>query len=128
MNTRKPVRAKKASLTSSNKGEPTNKPTTHPTIAQLVRDCQMKPSLNHQYRVDDLVLQNIIVILLRESNGFLSPIDIKNLSVAIGFTTRLLVKFTTFGIWTSRHFLNLASATPTNKPFRKLVLTWLQPQ
>ena len=43
-------------VTSSNKGEPTNKPTTYPTIAQLVRDCQMKPSLNHQYRVDDLVL------------------------------------------------------------------------
>jgi hypothetical protein len=41
----------------------------------------MKPSLNHQYRVDDLILQNVIVILLRESNGFLSPIDIKNLSV-----------------------------------------------
>ena len=68
-------------VTSSNKGEPTNKPTTYPTIAQLVRDCQMKPSLNHQYRVDDLVLQNVIVILLQESNGFLSPIDIKNLSV-----------------------------------------------
>jgi hypothetical protein len=34
-------------VTSSNKGEPTNKPTTYPTIAQLVRDCQMKPSLNH---------------------------------------------------------------------------------
>ena len=68
-------------VTSSNKGEPTNKPITYPTIAQLVRDCQMKPSLNHQYRVDDLVLQNVIVILLRESNGFLSPIDIKNLSV-----------------------------------------------
>jgi len=66
---------------SSNKGEPTNKPTTYPTIAQLVHDCQMKPSLNHQYRVDELVLQNVIVILLQESNGFLSPIDIKNLSV-----------------------------------------------
>jgi len=51
-------------VTSSNKGEPTNKPTTHPTIAQLVRDCRMKPSLNHQYRVDDLVLQNVIVIHL----------------------------------------------------------------
>ena len=68
-------------FTSSNKGEPTNKPTTYPTIAQLVRDCQMKPSLNHQYRVEDLVLQNVIVILLQESDGFLLPIDIKNLSV-----------------------------------------------
>jgi hypothetical protein len=68
-------------VTSSNKGEPTNKPTTYPTIAQLVRDCQMKPSLNYQYRVDDLVLQNVIVIPLQESNDFLSPIDIKNLSV-----------------------------------------------
>ena len=68
-------------FTSSKKGEPTNKPTTYPTIAQLVRDCQMKPSLNHQYRVEDLVLQNVIVILLQESDGFLLPIDIKNLSV-----------------------------------------------
>ncbi len=67
--------------TSSNKGEPTNIPTTYPTIAQLVRDCQMKPSLNHQYRVQDLVLQNVIVILLQESDGFLLAIDITNLSV-----------------------------------------------
>ena len=66
-------------VTSSNKGEPTNLP-NYPTIAQLVRDCQMKPSLNHQYRVEGLILQNVIVIILRESDGFLSPIDIKNLS------------------------------------------------
>jgi len=68
-------------VTSSNKGKPTNKPTTYPIIAQLVLNCQMKPSLNHQYQVDDLVLKNVIVILLQETNRFLSPIDIKNLSV-----------------------------------------------
>jgi hypothetical protein len=47
-------------------GEPTKKPTTYPTIAQLVRDCEMKPSLNYQYRVDDLTLDNVIMILMRE--------------------------------------------------------------
>ena len=68
-------------VTSSNKGELTNKPTKYPTIAQLVRDCKMKPSLNHQYQVEDLVLQNVIVISLQESDGFLLPIKIKNHSV-----------------------------------------------
>jgi hypothetical protein len=67
-------------VASSNKGEPTSKPTKYLTIAQLVHDCQMKPSLDHHYQVEDLVLQNIIVILLQESDGFLSPIKIKNLS------------------------------------------------
>ena len=67
-------------VTSSSKGEPTNKPINYPTIAQLVRNCKMKPSLDHQYRVEGLILQNIIVILLRESEGFLSPDDIKSLS------------------------------------------------
>jgi hypothetical protein len=67
-------------VASSNKGEPSNIPTKYPTIPQLVRDCQMKPSLAHQYQVVDLVLQNIIVIILRESKGFLSPLKIKNLS------------------------------------------------
>ena len=36
---------------------------------------------SYQDQVDDLVLQNVIVILLRESDGFLSPTNIKNLSV-----------------------------------------------
>ncbi len=45
-------------------GKPTKKPTIiYPTIAQLVRSCKMKPSLHHQYRVDDLTLNNVIVIL-----------------------------------------------------------------
>ena len=67
-------------VASPNKGEPTNKPTKYPIVAQLVHNCQMKPSLDHQYGVKDLVLQNIIVILLWESDGFLSSIQIKNLS------------------------------------------------
>jgi hypothetical protein len=66
-------------VVSSNEGDPTNKHNKYPTIVQLVRNCQMKPSLDHQYQVEDLVLQNIIVILLRNTKGFLSPIEIKNL-------------------------------------------------
>ena len=62
-------------------GEPTKKPTTYPTIAQLVRDCEMKPSLNHQYRVDDLTLDNVIVILMREKTSYLSPICLANISI-----------------------------------------------
>jgi hypothetical protein len=67
-------------VVTSNKGEPTNKPIKFPTIAQLVCNCQMKSSLDHQYWVEDLVLQNVIIILLLESDGFLSSIEIKNLS------------------------------------------------
>ena len=36
-------------VTTAKKGEPTSTPITYPTIAQLVRGCSMKPSLNHQY-------------------------------------------------------------------------------
>jgi hypothetical protein len=42
----------------------------------------MKPSLNHQYQVEGLILQNTIIILLRESDGYLSPNIIKSISVA----------------------------------------------
>jgi hypothetical protein len=38
-------------VTTVKKGEPTNLPTTYPTIFQLVRDCSMKPSKKHHYRV-----------------------------------------------------------------------------
>ncbi len=62
-------------------GEPTKKPTTYPTIEQLVRDCKMKPSLNHQYRVDDLTLDNVIVILMREKTSYLSPICLANILI-----------------------------------------------
>ncbi len=62
-------------------GEPNKKPTTYPTIAQLVRDCKMKPSPNHQYQVDDLTLDNVIVILIREETSYLSPICLANISI-----------------------------------------------
>ena len=62
-------------------GKPTNTPTTYPTISQLVRDCKMKPSLRHQYRVDDLTLNNVIVILMREEEGYLLPACVANITV-----------------------------------------------
>ena len=67
-------------VASFNKGEPTKKPTKYPTIPELVCNCQIKSSLNHQYQVEKLVLQIVIVILLRESDSFLLLIKIKNLS------------------------------------------------
>jgi hypothetical protein len=59
-------------VTSSKKGEPTNFPTDYPTIAQLVRDCTMKPSLDHQYMVDDPSLKNVIVVLIKDVDSILS--------------------------------------------------------
>jgi hypothetical protein len=47
-------------VTTIKKGEPSTKPTNYPTISQLVHGCSMKPSLNHQYMVSDVVLDNVI--------------------------------------------------------------------
>jgi hypothetical protein len=62
------------------KGEPTTPPTTYPTIFQLVRDCSMKPSLDHQYRVKDLLLDNIVVIVLQKFEDYLSREEVNNLA------------------------------------------------
>ena len=40
----------------------------------------MKPSLNHQYRVLDLCLNNVIVELIKSSESFLTNEDIMSLS------------------------------------------------
>ena len=40
----------------------------------------MKPSLNHQYQVSDLSLDNVIVILLKLSDSFFKDEDVANLS------------------------------------------------
>jgi hypothetical protein len=63
-------------------GKPTKKTTTtYPTIAQLVHNCKMKPSLHHQYRVDDLTLDNVIVILMKKEESYLSPACVANIMV-----------------------------------------------
>jgi hypothetical protein len=51
-------------VASITKGEPTTPPTTYPTIFQLNFNCSMKPSLDHQYQVKDLLLDKIVVIVL----------------------------------------------------------------
>jgi hypothetical protein len=86
----------KERVTTIKKGEPTTKPTSHPTILQLVRGCSMKPSPNHQYRVKDLKLDHVIVGLLKTSKSFLADEDITNLSKVnslyqemIGYITKL---------------------------------------
>ncbi len=67
-------------VTRIKKGEPITKPTYYPTIPQLVHGCLMKPSLNHQYMVLDVVLDNVIVKLLKPSESFLTDEDVANLS------------------------------------------------
>ena len=67
-------------VASITKGEPTTPPITYPTIFQLVRDCLMKPSLDHQYRAKDLLLDNIVVIVSQKFKDYLSREDVNNLA------------------------------------------------
>ncbi len=67
-------------VTTTKKGEPTELPTTYPSIYELVRDCSMKPSGKHQYRVIDPVLNNIVVCILSPQDMYLSPDDVETLS------------------------------------------------
>jgi hypothetical protein len=59
-NIRKPVvkNGTISKVSTIKKGEPNTTPTNYPTIAQLICDCSMKPSLDHQYRVEDLDLNS----------------------------------------------------------------------
>ncbi len=67
-------------VASITKGDTTTPPTTYPTIFQLVRNCLMKPSLDHQYQVKDLSLDNIVVIVLQKFEDYLSREDVNNLA------------------------------------------------
>ena len=67
-------------VSAAKKGEPTTIPIIYPSITQLVRGCSMKPSLNHQYRVSDLCLDNVIVELVKSPESFLTNEDVMNLS------------------------------------------------
>jgi hypothetical protein len=67
-------------VSTAKKGEPTTIPIIYPSITQLVRGCLMKPSLNHQYRVSDLCLDNVIVELIKSSKFFLTNEDTMSLS------------------------------------------------
>ena len=73
-------RASKTSSPPQKKGEPTTIPIIYPSITQLVRGCSMKPSLNHQYRVSDLCLDNVIVKFVKSPESFLTNEDVMNLS------------------------------------------------
>ncbi len=67
-------------VTPITKGEPTTPPTAYPTIFQLVCNCSMKPSLDHQYQVKDLLLDNIVIIDLKKIEDYLSREDVNNLA------------------------------------------------
>lgn len=55
-------------------------PSKYPSHYQLVRDSRMKPSLDAQYRIDDLSLDNVIVILLHKYPNNFDPSDVTSLS------------------------------------------------
>ncbi len=67
-------------VSTTKKGEQTTIPIIYPSITELVRGCLMKPSLNHQYRVLDLCLDNVIVKLIKSSGSFPTNEDIMSLS------------------------------------------------
>jgi len=67
-------------VSTARKGEPTTIPIIYPSITQFVRGCSMKPSLNHQYQVSDLCLDNVIIELIKSSESFLTNEDIMSLS------------------------------------------------
>ena len=67
-------------LSTAKKGESTTIPIIYPSITQLVGGCSMKPSLNHQYQVSDLCLDNVIVELVKSPESFLTYEDVMNLS------------------------------------------------
>ncbi len=56
-------------VTTTKKGEPTHLPTTYPSIYQLLCDCSMKPDNKHYYRVQDLTLENVMVVVLKFVDG-----------------------------------------------------------
>jgi hypothetical protein len=66
-------------VTTVKKGETIYLATTYPTIFQLIRDCSMKPSIKHHYRVEDLVFKNIIIVVLKFVNSLFSDVCIKKL-------------------------------------------------
>ena len=66
-------------VTTANKGEPTHLPTTYPSIYQLVHNCLMKPDKSHYYQVQDLMFKNIIIIVIKSVDGYLSNTCIKKL-------------------------------------------------
>jgi hypothetical protein len=54
----------KQELSTIVKGEPQFRPECPPRLHSLVINCKMKPSLDHQYRVMDLSLDNVIMFSL----------------------------------------------------------------
>jgi hypothetical protein len=63
---------------STNKGE--NQPCqSYPFNFNLIKECTMKLSLNHQYQVDDLHLDNGMIFIVKNYELYLSSEDLDNL-------------------------------------------------
>jgi hypothetical protein len=63
---------------STNKGK--NQPLqSYPSNFNLIKECTMKPSLGHQYQVDDLHLNNGVIFLVKDYESHLSSKDLDNL-------------------------------------------------
>ncbi len=63
---------------STNKGE--NQPLqSYPSNFNLIKECTMKPSLDHQYQVDGLHLDNVVIFIVKNYESYLSSKDLDNL-------------------------------------------------
>ncbi len=63
---------------STNKGG--NQPLqSYPSNFNLIKECMMKPSLDHQYQVDDLHLENVVIFIVKNYESYLSSEDLDNL-------------------------------------------------
>ncbi len=74
---------------STNKMRVSPPPTTYPSIFQLVRDCSMKPDTSYYYWVQDLQFENIIVIIIKPVERYLSDTCIKKLHCLSWFLSKM---------------------------------------
>ena len=55
-------------------------PKKYPSNPYLIKNCTMKPSLDHQYWVDDLHFESVVIFIIKKiKESFLSSKDIYNL-------------------------------------------------
>ena len=62
-------------VSTTKKGEGLHYPPHH----QLIKNCTMRPSLDLQYRVRDLSIENVIVLIVKHHEAYLTSQDLNNL-------------------------------------------------
>jgi hypothetical protein len=75
---------------SNNKGEH-QPPQLYPSNFKLIKECTMKLSLDHQYQVNDLHLNNIVNFIVKNYKLYLSSKDLGNLKqVNVSYSSMIL--------------------------------------